>query len=120
MKTGIHLIGDLHKCSFSSLLGSREGVSELQNRISEKIKESELKELGNYYHYFEPYAVTAVICLSESHISFHSWASEKYTSLDVFVCNYQNDNTKKARKIFNFLIEEVFKPEEAKKQEIER
>ncbi|MFH1183232.1 MAG: adenosylmethionine decarboxylase [Candidatus Moraniibacteriota bacterium] len=120
MKTGIHLIGDLHRCNFSPDLGSVSGVEKLKKIISAKIKEAGLKELGNYYHYFEPYAVTAVVCLAESHISFHTWASEKYTSFDVFVCNYKNNNTDKARKIFDFLITEVFRPEEVKRQEIER
>ena len=120
MKTGIHLIGDLHRCNFSVELGSAEGVEKLKQIISSKIKEAGLKELGSYYHYFEPYAVTAVVCLAESHISFHTWSKEKYTSFDVFVCNYRNNNTEKARKIFDFLIAEVFRPEDIKRQEIER
>lgn len=120
MNTGIHLIGDLYDCAFSPLLSSEQGVEELKQKISAKITEVDLKELGNFYHYFGPNALTAVICLSESHISFHSWADEKYTSLDVFVCNYEKDNSEKARKIFNYLIENVFCPKNSKKQEIER
>lgn len=120
MKTGIHLIGDLHRCNFSAQLGSKEGAEQLKQVISSEIEKAGLKELGNFYHYFEPYAVTAVICLAESHISFHTWAKEKYTSCDVFVCNYQNDNTEKARQIFDFLVTEIFQPKEVKKQEIER
>ena len=120
MNTGIHLIGDLYDCEFSPLLGSEQGMEELKKQISQKITEVDLKELGNYYHFFGPNALTAVICLSESHISLHSWAKEKYTSLDVFVCNYEKDNSEKARKIFNYLIENIFRPKSSKKQEIER
>ncbi len=120
MNTGIHLIGDLYGCGFSPLLQSEKKVEELKKLISKKIEETGLTELGNFYHYFSPDALTAVICLSESHISFHTWADEKYTSLDVFVCNYQKDNTGKARIIFDYLVKEVFRPTESKKQEIER
>jgi len=120
MKTGIHLIGDLYDCQFSPKLKTRAGVEELKQTITKKIKAVGLKELGNFYHFFEPYGVTAVVCLSESHISFHTWAKEKYTSFDVFVCNYKNNNTDKARKIFEFMVAEIFKPGEIKKQEIER
>lgn len=120
MKTGIHLIGDLYDCQFSPELKDERGVEELKDLISQKIHDVGLKELGNYYHFFGPDAVTAVVCLSESHISFHTWAKEKYTSLDVFVCNYKNSNTPKARIIFEYLIKEIFKPEEIKRQEIER
>jgi len=120
MKTGIHLIGDLHDCKFSSYLKNKKGIEKLKGIITEKIKEVELTELGNFYHYFGPYSVTAVICLSESHISFHTWGERNYTSLDVFVCNYQRDNTEKARLIFEYLALEVFKPEKVVRKEIER
>ena len=79
-----------------------------------------LKELGNFYHYFGPYAVTGVVCLSESHISFHTWADEKRVNMDVFVCNYEADNSEKARELFRFLVEEVFKPGRMEKKEIKR
>ena len=120
MNTGIHLIGDLHGCTFSPLLSSEEEVDKLKQVIGEKVKEVGLTELGNFYHYFSPEAVTAVVCLAESHISFHTWAEEKYTSLDVFVCNYKEDNSEKARLLFDFLIKEIFAPKEIKRQEIKR
>lgn len=120
MNTGIHIIGDLQGCNFSSLLSSEAGVDKLKQIIGEKVKEVGLTELGNFYHYFSPQAVTAVVCLAESHISFHTWTQEKYTSLDVFVCNYKEDNSEKARLLFDFLIAEIFKPEEIKRQEIKR
>ena len=120
MNTGIHLIGDLHGCTFSPLLSSEEEVDKLKQVIGEKVKEVGLTELGNFYHYFSPEAVTAVVCLAESHISFHTWAEEKYTSLDVFVCNYKEDNSEKARLLFDFLIKEIFVPKEIKRQEIKR
>lgn len=120
MKTGLHLIGDLHDCKFSDLLENEAKVEELKKLISQKIKDVELTELGNFYHYFGPYSLTAVICLAESHISFHTWSEEKYTSFDVFVCNYQKNNSQKAREIFDYLIKEIFQPGEVVKKEIER
>jgi len=120
MKTGIHLIGDLHDCKFSSYLENEDQMEKLKPLISEKIKEAGLTELGNFYHYFGPYSITAVVCLAESHISFHTWGEENYTSLDVFVCNYTKDNTEKARQIFDYLIAEIFKPEKVTRKEIER
>lgn len=120
MKTGIHVIGDLHNCKFSPYLKNEAEVEKLKKLVSKKIKEVELTELGNFYHFFGPYSLTAVICLAESHISFHTWGEEKYTSLDVFVCNFHNDNTAKARLIFDYLITEIFQPEKVVRKEIER
>jgi len=120
MKTGIHLIGDLQGCQFSPKLKTRSGVGELKQTITSKINEFGLHELGSYYYYFEPYGVTGVVCLSESHISFHTWAKGQYANLDVFVCNYKNDNTNKAHQLFEFLITNIFRPQKTKRQEIER
>ncbi len=120
MKTGIHLIGDLYDCAYSPELATPQGIEKLKKNLSRKIKEVGLKDLGEVYHFFGPYAITAVVCLAESHISFHTWADEKYTSMDVFVCNYERDNTPKAGQIFQYLIEEVFKPQKIKQQTLER
>lgn len=120
MKTGIHIIGDLYDCQFSKHLEKKSSVKKLEKLISSKVRECELTELGNFYHYFGSYALTAVICLSESHISFHTWPESNYTSLDVFVCNFKKNNTKKAEIIFNWLVEEIFRPKTKKVRKIKR
>ena len=35
---------------------------------------------------FEPYGVTAVCLLSESHISIHSWPEKGEAAVDIFTC----------------------------------
>jgi S-adenosylmethionine/arginine decarboxylase-like enzyme len=50
-----------------------------------------------------------VIALAESHISIHTWPEKEYVSLDIFVCNFYEDNSLKAKKIYKNLID-FFKP----------
>ena len=35
---------------------------------------------------FEPYGVTAIALLSESHISIHTWPESNYAAVDIFTC----------------------------------
>lgn len=37
-------------------------------------------------HSFEPYGVTGVAVLAESHISVHTWPERGYAAFDVFTC----------------------------------
>jgi len=120
MEKGIHLIGDLHDCDFHKVLETEEGVEKLKRVVSDKIEEVGLTELDSYYHFFSPFAVTCVICLSESHVTFHTWSEEKYANMDVFVCNHSEDNSYKARQLFKFLVKDIFKPGRIKAGEITR
>lgn len=60
--------------------------------------------LGNKFHKFEPYGLSGIILLSESHVSIHTWPEEGYAALDVFTCgdwNIGNDITHNIIKWFN-------------------
>lgn len=37
-------------------------------------------------HAFSPHGVTAVVLLSESHMSIHTWPEHGYAAVDVFTC----------------------------------
>jgi len=114
---GVEIIGDLKKCNRRVLYS--QTVSELKNKISELVKKYELTELGSYYHKFKGGGITGVIALAESHIAFHTWVEEEYTSLNIFVCNYRRDNTKAAKRLFSELSD-LFCPSVIDKQEIVR
>jgi S-adenosylmethionine decarboxylase len=43
--------------------------------------------LNSHVHHFgEGQGVTAVIALSESHITIHTWPEHRYSAIDVFMC----------------------------------
>ena len=113
---GIHLIGDFYNCK-SNINSLKE--NELREYISNLISENQLTELGHHYHTFFNNGITCVVALSESHISIHTWPEKNYVTIDIFVCNYSEDNTEKAKKLFSVLVNK-FKPEEIKKKEIKR
>lgn len=113
---GLEIIGDLKNCNQKTLYS--QTINSLKSKTSYLIKKYELTELGSYYYKFDV-GITAVIALAESHVAFHTWPKEKYVSLNVYVCNYSCDNSKKADGLFEDLIG-LFNPSLVNKQKITR
>lgn len=114
---GLHIIAD-----FSSIPENNLDISEsdIRDFISSTLRDWGLKELWSYYHTFgEKNEITGVIALAESHLSFHIWPEKFYMSLDIFVCNFGEDNSRKAEFVFQ-KFREHFHPETCEVQRLER
>lgn len=63
--------------------------------IRKLISQKELKNLGEVCHNFPNGGFTAVICLSESHISIHTWPEHGLINVDIYLSNFEriNDGT---------------------------
>jgi S-adenosylmethionine decarboxylase len=73
--------------------------------FSEKIiQDFELEKVGIITHNFENKSFTIAICLKESHICIHTWPEFKQLTLDVYLCNYLQDNSNKVKSITNEFI----------------
>lgn len=83
------------------------------------ISEINLHKVGEVYHEFDNGSFTAVICLTESHISIHTWPEHGLATFDVFLSNYKEDNSNKARKLYQQTAL-FFKAREVNKQEVLR
>jgi S-adenosylmethionine decarboxylase len=114
---GTHIMGDLVNCDPDYLFGL--DMEEVRKKVSEIIQKNNLTELGSYYHKFDNDSFTAVIALSESHVSMHTWPELGIVNMDVYTCNYQRNNTEATRKTFEE-IASLFKPGNISRQEIRR
>ncbi|MCP4523808.1 MAG: adenosylmethionine decarboxylase [Candidatus Gracilibacteria bacterium] len=112
---GLHILGEFHK--YQSGYGN--SLQQIKTDISLAISTAGLTELGSYYHNFGKDAYTGVICLAESHISIHTWPESKYLTLDIYVCNFGQNNEEKAKKILAFFID-FYNPKEKNIQYIAR
>lgn len=61
--------------------------------------------LGEQLHQFPNNSFTLLVALSESHISIHTWPERLTVQLDVFLCNYMNNNTVMCEDIYNSIVE---------------
>jgi S-adenosylmethionine/arginine decarboxylase-like enzyme len=111
----LHIISQFYNYNNDSSIW----IDELKNIFSLKIKEFWLTELWNFYHLFWENSYTCVICLAESHISIHTWPETSYLTLDIYVCNYQNDNSQKAMDLFEF-FKKFYWPKNLEVKYIER
>jgi S-adenosylmethionine decarboxylase len=90
-----------------------------KQRVLEIIKEEEIDCLAEVSHQFHNKSFTVVAALAESHISLHTWPERHVVQLDVFLCNYMQDNTEKCRRIFDKIVA-YFDPVEVNETVIER
>jgi S-adenosylmethionine decarboxylase len=59
----------------------------------------ELEQVGFSSFVFENNSYTAAYCLKESHICIHTWPENNTLTMDVYLCNYSQDNSEKVRSI---------------------
>lgn len=56
------------------------------------IRDHSLQKLGEVYHNFSPVGYTGVVCLSESHLSVHTWPEHGRINVDIYLSNFQRNN----------------------------
>lgn len=95
--SGLHIIANLRSEQAQLLSDSKA----LQGFVDDLIATHDLKKLGQVYHDFPTGGYTAVVCLSESHLSIHTWPELGYITFDVFLSNYQRNNQGTTRTIYD-------------------
>jgi S-adenosylmethionine decarboxylase len=73
--------------------------------FNESVEKHGLTKVGEVYFKFDDSGYTATICLTESHISIHTWPEYNMVTFDVFLSNYQNVNNKIAEHIHENLLQ---------------
>lgn len=97
---GLHLIGNLASENIALLNNYRP----FKEFIDQEIRSLGLTKIGEVYHNFDRGGFTAVVCLSESHLSIHTWPERNYATFDVFLSNFRRDNSPATRQIYDRVI----------------
>ena len=118
---GLHLIAELHDCRCAArLLRDVEVLRELCLAVCAV---PGLTPVGQVFHQFgsaaEPAGATGAVILAESHLAVHTWPEMNAVTLDLYVCNFSQDNSAAARKGCDRLIA-AFAPERVELREIVR
>lgn len=98
-KPGLHIIATID-CKSTGRLRTYEPLKAVTDAL---INHYGLHKLGEVYHNFQPAGFTAVVCLSESHLSIHTWPEYGKVNLDIYLSNFQKENDGTTEAIFNSL-----------------
>ncbi len=104
---GLHLTGDLFDCSCSAALLT--DLETLSKTCRDSTNDSKLTIVDQAWHRFpewngEAGGITGTLLLAESHLAIHTWPERNGVTLDVYVCNFTDDNTGRAEQLFAALM----------------
>lgn len=119
---GLHLTADLYRCHCDLSLMIDEGA--LADLCRDATLAAGLTIVGEKWHVFpdyqgEPGGVTGTLLLAESHLAIHTWPERRGVTLDVYVCNFEDDNSAKAQGLLDALVR-AFRADQSQYQRIMR
>ena len=84
---GKHLLAEYYDCDINSL----NDVAKVEESLITAAKEAGANVIGSSFHVFEPYGVSGVVVISESHLSIHTWPEYGFAAVDIFTCGDEVD-----------------------------
>lgn len=93
-------MADLYDCALDDL----SDVAWLRDQCIDLVQRSGLTVVGERFYAFEPCGVTGVLLLAESHLALHTWPEHGFVSVDLYVCNLNCDNSRKAQQVIDDLV----------------
>ncbi|MCM8613899.1 adenosylmethionine decarboxylase [Accumulibacter sp.] len=118
---GLHLTAELYGCRCERrLLDDAGALRELCRAVCSL---PGLTPLAEVFHQFgdsgSPAGATGAVVLAESHLAVHTWPESAAVTLDLYVCNFSQDNSRAARQACRQLIA-AFAPSRCVQRELER
>jgi S-adenosylmethionine decarboxylase len=99
---GTHLLVELYGCE----RGTLERVSEVEHALLRAAHASRARIVSHFFHEFEPYGVSGVVVIEESHYTIHTWPEHRYAAVDLFFCS-ESVEAERALEV----LREAFKPQ---------
>lgn len=79
---GRHLLLELFDCDFDAI----STVESVKGAMIEAAKRAQATIVDVVFHEFNPFGVSGVVVIAESHLSIHSWPEYRYAAVDIFSC----------------------------------
>jgi len=121
---GLHVVANLYRCRGGARYLTDAGA--LRQFCLDHVTQAGLTVLGDLFHEFPGEngapsggGVTGCVVLAESHLAVHTWPELNSVTLDVYVCNYTQDNKTKARQLVDDFMR-LFDPEDDVRHDVPR
>lgn len=111
-------IAPLRSHHWSAILTAAEGVytwtaADFVTRLKQVVQQAGLTVVGELAFTFQPQGISAIVLLEESHVALHFWTEKGKVTVDIHVCDFQDNNKPKAEKLAHLLALEISeKPEQ--------
>jgi S-adenosylmethionine decarboxylase len=93
---GLHIIANFLVGDSNKL---RDSIA-FRSFVNDTIYDLKLCKVGEVYHDFPNGGYTAVVCLTESHLSVHTWPERNFLTFDIFLSNFLKDNSASTRHFY--------------------
>ena len=114
---GLHILAELHGCACdAALVNERDALRAL---CVAACRDAGLSVVAEAFHRFPAGGVTGAVVLAESHVAVHTWPELEAVTLDIYVCNFSQDNRAAAEGAYAALVA-AFRPHHAVRRDVMR
>jgi S-adenosylmethionine decarboxylase len=79
---GTHLLIELRECNPEIL----KSLDKVRNALVSAAKEAKATIVDVSFHEFNPFGISGVVVIAESHLTIHTWPEYAYAAVDIFTC----------------------------------
>ncbi len=79
---GRHLLLELFDCELDAI----NNLEAVKGALVEAAKRAQATIVDVVFHEFNPFGISGVVVIAESHLSIHTWPEYRYAAVDVFSC----------------------------------
>jgi S-adenosylmethionine decarboxylase proenzyme len=108
---GKHVIAEFYNCDVDTI----KDVKKVEEAMVGAANSTNATIVDVVFHSFNPYGVSGVIVIAESHLAIHTWPEYAFASVDIYTCGEEVQPWK----AYEFL-EEAFKAQNISVMEMKR
>ncbi|OGW37618.1 MAG: S-adenosylmethionine decarboxylase proenzyme [Nitrospirae bacterium RBG_13_39_12] len=79
---GTHLLIELRECNPEVL----KSLEKIRNIMVSAAKEARATIIDISFRQFNPFGISGIVVIAESHLTIHTWPEYGYAAVDVFTC----------------------------------
>lgn len=79
---GTHLLVELKDCNPEIL----KDLGKVKEALVSAAKEAKATIIDVSFHEFNPFGISGMVVIAESHLSVHTWPEYAYAAIDIFTC----------------------------------
>jgi S-adenosylmethionine decarboxylase len=79
---GRHLLLELFDCDLDAI----NNLESVKQTLVEAARRAQATIVDVVFHEFNPFGISGVVVIAESHLSIHTWPEYRYAAVDIFSC----------------------------------